>query len=240
MSRRVKALAVVGYCLAIFYGISFLFYLTLFQNLAFLNHAITLSVLFAALFVGAIAVAWRREWGRKVLVAGNAIIFLYSLVLFRNFPNFVFVPYFLMYIAVYLFFKQKRLKQQTMSPWELHLKSILVVDDDEGILKLVKRILLPKGYSVLTANTGEKGLQVARLQRPDLIILDVILPGIKGRDLCFALKEDPKTRDIPVIFLTAKNSPDDIRAEMEAGAVSHITKPVDTRRLFEEIKRIIG
>ena len=65
---------------------------------------------------------------------------------------------------------------------------VLIVDDDEGILKTVQRILLPNGYSVLTAVTGERGLQIAKLQKPDLIILDVLLPGMKGREVCAMLK----------------------------------------------------
>ena len=74
------------------------------------------------------------------------------------------------------------------------------MDDDEGLQKTLQQILLTNGYSVLTATTGEKGLQVAKLQKPDLILLDVILPGIKGREVCVKLKDDPVTINIPVIF----------------------------------------
>ena len=116
----------------------------------------------------------------------------------------------------------------------------MIVDDDEGFQKIIKHILLPAGYSVLTATTGERGLQTAKNQKPDLILLDVILPGVKGRELCSMLKSDSETKDIPVIFLTAKDSPDDIDAEIAAGAISHLTKPVDGKLLLGEIKKILG
>lgn len=119
-------------------------------------------------------------------------------------------------------------------------KKILIVDDDRGLIKMLEANLLAGGYKVITAMTGEKGIEMARRFKPDLIILDVLLPGIKGREVCSRLKEDDETRDIPVLFLTAKDSPDDVRAEMEVGAVSHLTKPLNPKLLEEEMKKILG
>lgn len=119
-------------------------------------------------------------------------------------------------------------------------KSILVVDDDEGLLKTIRPILIKAGFAVLTATTGEEGLQIAQDQRPDLIVLDVILPGIKGRDVCKELKSKGQTEDIPVVFLTSKDSPDDIQAELQAGAVTHLTKPVDAKLLVSTIQNILS
>lgn len=116
---------------------------------------------------------------------------------------------------------------------------VLVIDDDPVFLRTLQKVLLNNGYSVLTAATGEQGLQVAKLQAPDLILLDVILPGIKGREVCSILKESDQTKNIPVIFLTAKNSPDDVDAEMAAGGTSHLTKPVNTKLLLIEIKNAL-
>jgi len=116
---------------------------------------------------------------------------------------------------------------------------ILLIDDDKGLLQLLSQRLSRQGYITLMAETGERGLALARDQSPDLILLDVILPGIKGREVCVRLKEDQLTQDIPVIFLTVKDTPDDIAAEIAAGAVAHITKPVDFRRLTAEIKKYI-
>ncbi len=118
-------------------------------------------------------------------------------------------------------------------------KSILVVDDDETLLKTIRPILMKEGYSVLTAATGETGYNVAINQKPDLIILDVILPGIKGRELCQKIKTTPETKDIPVIFLTAKFSEDDVKAELEAGASAHLTKPIEQKVLFSTIKKFL-
>jgi len=115
----------------------------------------------------------------------------------------------------------------------------LVVDDDETVVKTIRPLLINHGYSVLTANNGETGLEIARTQKPDLIILDVILPGIKGREVCHELKSDPKTRNIPVIFLTAKDSPDDEAAELQAGALAHLVKPVDHKELLATLDRIL-
>lgn len=119
-------------------------------------------------------------------------------------------------------------------------KKILIIDDDKGLLKMIRATLLSQGFHVLSSTTGERGLQLARNQRPDLIVLDVLLPGIKGREVCSRLKDDTHTKDIPVIFLTAKDSPDDVRAEMEVGAISHLTKPINPRVLAVEIKKILG
>ncbi|OGX07967.1 MAG: hypothetical protein A2Z88_04725 [Omnitrophica WOR_2 bacterium GWA2_47_8] len=127
-----------------------------------------------------------------------------------------------------------------MGPAAQLRKSILLVDDDPAILKTLKSALLSSGYSVLTAASGEKGLQVAKNQKPDLILLDVLLPGIKGREVCIKLKNAPETSRIPVMFLTAKDSPDDVEAEIKAGGLAHITKPVNTSKLLEEIRKAIG
>ncbi len=119
-------------------------------------------------------------------------------------------------------------------------KKILVIDDDKGFLKMIRVSLINHGFDVLTADTGEKGIQLAQKKSPDLIVLDVLLPGIKGREVCVKLKKDKTTSSIPVMFLTAKDSPDDVKAEMEAGAVTHLTKPVDVKKLILEIKHILN
>lgn len=116
-------------------------------------------------------------------------------------------------------------------------RTILLVDDDKSLLKLLQTNFKKEGYFVLTAENGEKGLSLAQQHHPDLILLDVILPGMKGRNVCARLKEDSRTKDIPVIFLTAKDSPDDVQAELALGAVTHITKPIDYRKLSAEVKK---
>ncbi len=119
-------------------------------------------------------------------------------------------------------------------------KKILLVDDDPGIHLVTVPILTKAGYMVVSAKTGEQGLQLALNERPDLIILDVIMPGIKGRELCTKIKAYQVLEHTPVIFLTSKNSPDDIKAELEAGAVTHLTKPVNPKDLLDVVGSILG
>ena len=118
-------------------------------------------------------------------------------------------------------------------------KRILLVDDDPGVHVVTVPILSKAGYLVISAKSGEQALQLALNERPDLIILDVIMPGIKGRDLCKKIKAYEVLKEIPVIFLTAKDSEDDIKAEIEAGAVTHLTKPVNPTELLQTIDGII-
>jgi DNA-binding response OmpR family regulator len=118
-------------------------------------------------------------------------------------------------------------------------KTILVIDDDKGLIKMLETSLSAQGYLVFSANTGEGGLQIAQNKVIDLILLDVILPGLKGRQVCVKLKENEKTRAIPVVFLTAKDSPDDVKAELAAGAIAHITKPIDLHELIAKLREVL-
>ena len=120
------------------------------------------------------------------------------------------------------------------------LKRILLVDDDPGVHFIATPILTKAGYIVISAKHGEQGLQLALNERPDLIILDVIMPGIKGRDLCAKMKSYEVLKNIPVIFLTAKDSEDDIKAELDAGAVTHLTKPIDASQLVTVVKGVLS
>jgi CheY-like chemotaxis protein len=119
-------------------------------------------------------------------------------------------------------------------------KKILLVDDDPGQHMVIVPILSKAGYSTISAKNGEQALHLALNARPDLIILDVIMPGIKGRDLCKKIKAYDVLKDIPVIFLTAKDSEDDVKAELEAGAIAHLTKPVNPDDILKTISGLIG
>ena len=89
---------------------------------------------------------------------------------------------------------------------------ILIVDDTKDILVVVSKRLESWGFEAVTAESGEEGLQLAQEHRPDLILLDIMMPRMKGRDVCARLKADPKTADIPVIFLTALGLADHVKA----------------------------
>jgi putative two-component system response regulator len=104
--------------------------------------------------------------------------------------------------------------------------TILVIDDTPDNLSLMSS-LLKDTYKVKVANHGEKGIRIASSDNPpDLILLDIIMPEIDGYEVCRRLKEDPKTRNIPIIFLTAKSEVDDEKRGLELGAVDYITKPI--------------
>ena len=102
---------------------------------------------------------------------------------------------------------------------------ILVVEDEEDILELLRYNLTKEGYRVTGVLSGEEGLRAARSQPPDLIVLDLMLPGMDGLTVCRELKMDAKTRDLPIIILTAKGEEADIVAGLELGADDYVTKP---------------
>mgnify|MGYP001561415979 CR=1 FL=1 len=114
-------------------------------------------------------------------------------------------------------------------------KRILIVDDTKDILQVVARRLQSCGYEALTAETGEDGLRVAQEQLPDLVLLDIMMPKMKGREVCARLKADPKTKHIPVIFLTALGLADHIKAGMDLGADDYIVKPFEPSELKDRI-----
>jgi len=102
---------------------------------------------------------------------------------------------------------------------------VLLVDDTPTNLAVLKETLVPEGYKLAFANSGEKALEIALNLVPELILLDVMMPGIDGLETCRRLKTDSRTKEIPVIFITAKKEAEDIVAGFQAGGVDYITKP---------------
>ena len=118
-------------------------------------------------------------------------------------------------------------------------ENILIVDDEEDVLELVQFNLEKDGYKTETAVSGEEALKKAKAKRPDLIILDLMLPGIDGLEVCKKLKSDTKTEGIPVIMLTAKSEEADIITGLELGAQDYITKPFSPKVLIARVRRIL-
>jgi DNA-binding response OmpR family regulator len=118
--------------------------------------------------------------------------------------------------------------------------SILVIDDEEHLLRVIRRRLERAGRLVLTTRDGEDGLRIAEEQVPDLILLDIMMPKMKGRDVCARLKANPKTAHIPVIFLTALGLADHIKAGMDLGAEDYIVKPFEPAELKERIAVVLS
>ncbi len=117
--------------------------------------------------------------------------------------------------------------------------TILVVDDEEDIRELVELNLVREGYKVLTCETGEQALAVARVKTPDLIVLDLMLPGIDGLEVCKRLKADPVLRRVSVVMLTAKGEESDIVTGLELGADDYITKPFSGKVLVARVRRLL-
>ncbi len=115
----------------------------------------------------------------------------------------------------------------------------MVVDDEEDIQELLRLNLTREGYDVVATETGEGALRLARDRQPTLVILDLMLPGIGGLDVCKILKNNDKTRRIPVIMLTAKSEESDIVAGLELGADDYITKPFSSKILVARVRRAL-
>jgi DNA-binding response OmpR family regulator len=121
----------------------------------------------------------------------------------------------------------------------LRKQKILVVDDEKELSDLVSRHMVMAGFEVLIANNGEMALDLSREKNPDLIILDIMLPKIDGWQVCEQLRQDPTTKDIPVIILTARSRIEDKLKGFEAGADDYVTKPFSPRELVARVKRVL-
>jgi len=122
---------------------------------------------------------------------------------------------------------------------KMHKKKILIVDDEPDILKLTSLRLRKLGYDVLTAVNGQEGLESIRVEKPDLVLLDLILPIMSGADVCRKTKNDEKLEHIPIILFTA--SCDTITAEKAKilGAEDYMVKPFNPKELMNKVERIL-
>lgn len=116
---------------------------------------------------------------------------------------------------------------------------ILAVDDDQDILELIEYNLLKEGYLVSCVTSGEAALKAARAMTPDLIILDLMLPGVDGLEVCRQLKNDPATNSIQIIMLTAKGGENDIVMGLHTGADDYVTKPFSPRVLVARVQAVL-
>lgn len=119
-------------------------------------------------------------------------------------------------------------------------KTIMVVDDTQDLLFVLKRRLESWGYEAITLTNGEEALEVLEKRSVHLVLLDVMMPKMKGREVCARLKANPKTQHIPVMFLTALGLADHVKAGMELGAEDYIVKPFEPVELKERIAVILA
>ncbi len=120
------------------------------------------------------------------------------------------------------------------------MRKILIVDDEPDILDLAKITLLSGGYEVSTTASGEEALDMISENHPDLVLLDVVLPGVSGLEICRRLKRDPKTHSIKVILFTALGTEVDMMLEPKDKADGYMTKPFSNRDLLGLVGKILG
>ena len=115
------------------------------------------------------------------------------------------------------------------------IRTVLMIDDENNSRKIAKLLLEREGLRVLTAGNGEEGLILAKVERPHVVLLDVMMPKVNGYETLKRLREDQDTRSIPVIMVTARGTEHDIATAFRLGAVFHIEKPYETQDLLQKI-----
>jgi DNA-binding response OmpR family regulator len=118
-------------------------------------------------------------------------------------------------------------------------KKIVLIDDNVSFVDVISRFLVTKKFEVFTAYDGTEGIRIVSKYMPDLILLDIMMPGISGYEVCKRLKKEEKTKHIPIIFLTVRSRPEDIKKGFELGAASYITKPFNYPELMEGINKVL-
>lgn len=120
------------------------------------------------------------------------------------------------------------------------MRTLLIVDDEQGVRSLVRMTLESENYEILEAQEGSEALSMIRRHRPDLVLLDVMLPDSSGFDICRAIKTDPDTSSTTVVMLTAKAQSEDLEEAEAAGADGYFTKPFSPVALMQRVERIFG
>lgn len=118
-------------------------------------------------------------------------------------------------------------------------KTVLIVDDEPNIVVPIEFLMEQNGYSVLVAGSGEEALEVIAKHNPDLVLLDIMLPGIDGYEVCEIIRLDPKWKNIKIIFLTAKGRDVDVAKGMVLGADAYVIKPFSNADIIENVKKLL-
>src|SRR5882672_5563707 len=119
------------------------------------------------------------------------------------------------------------------------MPAILAVDDDPAVLRIIESLLTRHDYPVKTAASGEDALRILRDLTPAVLILDVMMEGISGYDVCHVVKRDPRLQEVPVIFLTSKGTPQDYKTGHDLGAVIYMVKPLKADKLLNIVQMLL-
>jgi len=119
------------------------------------------------------------------------------------------------------------------------MSTVLIVEDNDKNMKLARDVLQAKGYQTLEAETGEEGVRLAKERTPDLVLMDIQLPGINGIEAFRQIRADPKTARIPVVALTASVTPSDRSQITAAGFDAFIGKPINLKEFLDTVKRMV-
>lgn len=119
-------------------------------------------------------------------------------------------------------------------------EKVLVVDDDPGIVRLMERFLQREGYEVITATNGLQALKAAKNEQLGLIILDLMLPGVDGFEVCHRLRGEPNTSEVPIVMVSGKAEEKDKEAAAEAGANAYVIKSADPSELHDYVKELLS
>ncbi len=117
---------------------------------------------------------------------------------------------------------------------------ILLIEDDIVQVALIKNLLEPRGHQIIAVRSGAEGIKLAAREKPQLILMDMIIPGMHGLEATIKLKEDPKTREVPIIALTFMSSPKFVQECYRAGVAGYIKKPFDPKIVLESVEGIVG
>jgi CheY-like chemotaxis protein len=119
-------------------------------------------------------------------------------------------------------------------------KKILLVDDSQTVLLMHQLLLADRGYALLTARNGEEAVEKALAERPDIIFLDVLMPHMDGFAACQALRAHESTRHIPIIMVTTRSEPHNVKQGFESGCSDYMTKPFNSNELLDKLERYLG
>lgn len=118
-------------------------------------------------------------------------------------------------------------------------ETILVIEDERDIIEIIEYNFAREGFTVLSATNGEKGLEIARAKRPSVVVLDLMLPGLDGIEVAKRLRQDPATREIAIVMLTAKSEESDVILGLGVGADDYVTKPFKMKELLARVKAVL-